>query len=73
MLEATLHTPKRCNNAEPYPILGTCPGKVPTVRLKVIYNEVESDTLDLCSGCASAIAKDARKHGYKVKRQPLDV
>ena len=39
-----------------------------TVILTIEYNEVERDTLNLCEDCAKNVAKDAKRHGYKVKR-----
>jgi len=39
---------------------------VPSFKVAVQYNEVESDTLTLCADCAQAVKRDARRHGYKV-------
>lgn len=36
-------------------------------RVTITYNEVENDVLDLCDDCATAIRRDARRHGYYVK------
>ena len=40
---------------------------------KVIYNEVESDILYLCSTCAEALRMSARRQGYDFEVQPLNV
>lgn len=45
-------------------------GKV-TKRVTVTYNEVESDTLHLCVECAGYVSKDARRHGYKVRKEGI--
>lgn len=41
-------------------------GKV-TKRVTIQYNEVESDTLDLCDDCTKNVAEDARHRRYKVR------
>lgn len=37
----------------------------------VTYNEVESDTMVLCSECRKHLRKEARRHGYKFKSTKL--
>jgi len=37
----------------------------------VIYNEVESDTMVLCSECRKQLKKEARRYGYKFKSRRL--
>jgi len=40
-------------------------------KCTVTYNEVESDTMVLCSECKKALRREARKHGYKFRAEPL--
>ena len=41
------------------------------VKLTVIYNDVEEDTLRLCKECADRVEKDAKKHDYEVERRRI--
>ena len=43
-----------------------CYDNTATKAITIEYSEVESDILSLCDECAKAVAKDARRHGYKV-------
>ncbi len=38
----------------------------------ISYNDVENDTLFLCSNCMNAIKKECKKHGYKVITRRLN-
>jgi protein-arginine kinase activator protein McsA len=58
MLYAT-HVPPQCHNNEA------------TVALTIIYNEVESDTRNLCDDCEKLFRRDARRHGYKIRSKRL--
>ena len=42
----------------------TCFNNKIEVKLVVIYNAYERDTLYLCKSCGEAIKKDAENHGY---------
>ena len=37
----------------------------PAKSVTIEYNEVEKDTLTLCTACTLAVTKDAQRHGYK--------
>jgi len=41
------------------------------VKLRIDYNEVEKDTLYLCTFCGEAIKNDAERHNYKVKMERI--
>ena len=60
----------QCENASRlghYPVVSPqCWDGTATRTVTVQYNEVEKDTLYLCAECAKAVAKDARRRGYKV-------
>lgn len=61
----------RCDNSKSWAAIlhPTCGGNEATKLVTVHYDKYrdgEHDTLDLCDECAKAIAKDARRHGYKV-------
>jgi len=38
----------------------------------VTYNEVESDTMALCSECRAELRRDARKHGYQFQSRIVE-
>ena len=42
-----------------------------TRLVTVKYNMVEKDELSLCEECAKALARDARRHRYKLHTQKL--
>lgn len=42
-------------------------------KVTVTYNEVESDTFDLCYDCAERLRKDARKHGYQCRSKRMKI
>ena len=50
---------------------GGCCSQQATKTVKIIYNEVEYDTLKLCNLCCKLISKDAKKHGYLVEIKEL--
>ena len=60
----------QCENASRlghYPVVSPqCYDGAATRIVTIQYNEVEKDTLLLCNNCAKAVAKDARRRGYKV-------
>ena len=49
----------------------TCFNNKAEMKLTVIYNEIEKDTLYLCNSCGEAIKKDAENRNYKVKIQKI--
>lgn len=48
-----------------------CNRDTATTELTVEYREGDTDTLMLCGKCARVVAKDARRHGYTVRRRKL--
>jgi len=48
-----------------------CHDNEATVALTIIYNEVESDTRNLCGECAKLFCRDGGRHGYKIKSRNL--
>lgn len=62
----------KCDNGGIHQIISpACSGGEATIKLTVQYHELESDTLNLCGECAKNVARDARRHSYKVKQQKL--
>lgn len=67
----------RCDNwrkaySEGQPIMApACDRGFAILELTITYREGDSDTLLLCRACANRIARDARKHGYAVRRRKL--
>ncbi len=50
-----------------HPILRpNCYANAVARRVRIEYNDVEHDTLNLCDKCAHNIAVDARRYGYSV-------
>lgn len=43
-----------------------CPGNPPTRTVTINYDAHRSDVLSLCDGCSKTVARDARRHGYKI-------
>lgn len=49
-----------------------CYRSVATRRVRIEYNEVEEDVLDLCDSCAKKVVEDAQKHGYRTSVTRLE-
>jgi len=62
----------KCDNSGIHQIISpTCCGKDATRGVTVHYHELERDVLNLCDDCARNLARDARRHGYKVEIRKL--
>ena len=61
----------QCDNSESRILAGGCYRREATQKVVVRYSHCEVDGLDLCADCAEPIAKDARRHGYKVTRRAI--
>jgi len=66
-----------CDNASSkalYPIITPqCYNNRATRRATITYNEIESDTLDVCDECAKRLRYDSVGRGYRFKSRKLKV
>jgi len=60
----------RCDNVNGLILGGTgCSSAEPTYTLTIIYDDADRDVLNLCENCTEAICRDARAHGYTIRRR----